>query len=226
MSTIVVNTVSDTVNANDGVTSLREAIAQAGAGDTITFSAALNHQTILVASELDITKSLTIDGDLTRWSRTSRLSQTSAPFLRRCALPRRYTTAVEASRRRQWRAVKQRVNAPAIRQVIIGEKRRGGGAGGSGRAASRRAIYNEGVPRCAMSSSRTIASSMATAGLRAAAAMEATAEARSPVSTSAVALFLRRKVAAAAMAARAGTAAAAAADRAVAASSVRNPFAQ
>src|SRR5262249_51787373 len=53
-----------TTLADSGAGSLRQAVAQANSGDTITFAAALNHQTILVASQLDITKSVTIDGDL------------------------------------------------------------------------------------------------------------------------------------------------------------------
>src|ERR1700754_1936754 len=64
MTTIIVNTVSDSINPNDGATSLREAIAQAGVGDTITFAGALNGQTILVSSQLDITRSVSINGDL------------------------------------------------------------------------------------------------------------------------------------------------------------------
>jgi hypothetical protein len=63
MSTITVDTMSDVVNANDGVTSLREAIAQAGAGDTIAFALSLDHQTITLAQGLALSRDVIIDGD-------------------------------------------------------------------------------------------------------------------------------------------------------------------
>ena len=65
-SSTIVTTLTDVVNANDGLISLREAIDNAGTagwGTTITFAAALQGQTItLNGSELTINKSVTIDG--------------------------------------------------------------------------------------------------------------------------------------------------------------------
>ncbi len=54
------------INNNDsGADSLRQAIADANAGDTITFAAGLAGQTItLTSGQLSVTKDLTIDGDL------------------------------------------------------------------------------------------------------------------------------------------------------------------
>ena len=64
---LVVTTLSDTIDAFDGVTSLREAIAFANANagaDTITFDAALDGTIRLGASgTLNVTEALTIDGD-------------------------------------------------------------------------------------------------------------------------------------------------------------------
>ncbi len=58
LSTLVV-----TNNDDSGSGSLRQAIAVANSGDTITFSRSLRGQTItLTSGELDITKSLAIDG--------------------------------------------------------------------------------------------------------------------------------------------------------------------
>ncbi|OZH53624.1 hypothetical protein AFK68_16375 [Hydrocoleum sp. CS-953] len=51
-------------NLNDsGAGSLRQAIIDAAAGDTIQFDPSLGGQTIALASELLINKNLTIDGD-------------------------------------------------------------------------------------------------------------------------------------------------------------------
>ena len=65
MSTIVVNTTSDslTLNLNDGVTTLREALAWAAAGDTIVFAASLDQQTITLVQGLVIDQNVIIDGD-------------------------------------------------------------------------------------------------------------------------------------------------------------------
>ncbi|MBR4834170.1 MAG: hypothetical protein IKU86_07555, partial [Thermoguttaceae bacterium] len=58
----LVTTNLDVVDANDGVMSLREAIAAAQAGDVVTFAPALKGQTItLSGTELEITKAITID---------------------------------------------------------------------------------------------------------------------------------------------------------------------
>ncbi len=58
--------VTKTADTDDGVCnadcSLREAIAAAGAGDTITFDAGLAGETLLLESELLITETLTLDG--------------------------------------------------------------------------------------------------------------------------------------------------------------------
>src|SRR5262249_528148 len=63
--TWTVNTTSDTTNANDLSLTLREAIAKAEAGDTITFDASLSGKTITLAdAELALTKDVTIKGDL------------------------------------------------------------------------------------------------------------------------------------------------------------------
>jgi hypothetical protein len=66
LETITVTTASDVVDANDGVTSLREAIADAGNGAEITFAPqTMGSATITLAgSELVVGKDLTIDGDL------------------------------------------------------------------------------------------------------------------------------------------------------------------
>jgi CSLREA domain-containing protein len=62
-STLTVTTAADETNPNDGVLSLREAIAAASSGDTIKFASSLSGQTItLTSGQLDITKSLTIKG--------------------------------------------------------------------------------------------------------------------------------------------------------------------
>ena len=67
MATFTVTTVNDTVNAGDGVLSLREAVAQANASaaaDTIVFANGIEGQTLVLTNgELVVTKDLTIDGD-------------------------------------------------------------------------------------------------------------------------------------------------------------------
>ena len=67
MATFTVTTAADVVNANDGVLSLREAVAQANAttsADTIVFSTGLAGQTLtLTHGELLVTADLSIDGN-------------------------------------------------------------------------------------------------------------------------------------------------------------------
>src|SRR5688572_20639591 len=67
MAIITVNSDLDNTNAGDGVTTLREAIAQASNGDTIVFSAppfgSGGPTTITLQSGLYIDKSITIIGD-------------------------------------------------------------------------------------------------------------------------------------------------------------------
>lgn len=63
--TWTVTTASDTTNADDMALTLREAIAKAAAGDTITFDASLAGQTItLEDAELALSKDITINGDI------------------------------------------------------------------------------------------------------------------------------------------------------------------
>lgn len=68
MAIITVTTSSDIVNAGDGVTSLREAVALANAGfasDIITFAAGLAGSTIiLTGGQLALTQDVIIDGDV------------------------------------------------------------------------------------------------------------------------------------------------------------------
>lgn len=68
LETFTVNSTGDTEDANDGVTTLREAITAANsttAADTITFASSLSGDTITLANgELVITNNLSIDGDL------------------------------------------------------------------------------------------------------------------------------------------------------------------
>ena len=65
-------------NTNDsGAGSLRETIANAGAGDTITFHSSIAGQTIMLSSALSITKNLTIDG--TSLNENLHIDGTSAP---------------------------------------------------------------------------------------------------------------------------------------------------
>jgi CSLREA domain-containing protein len=66
MSTFTVTTLADTIDATDGKTSLREAVASANATvgyDTITFDASLNGGLIRLGSVLTITGDLIIDAD-------------------------------------------------------------------------------------------------------------------------------------------------------------------
>ncbi|MDB5523998.1 MAG: hypothetical protein JWM58_1761 [Rhizobium sp.] len=63
--TWTVNTASDDTNANDLSLTLREAIAKADDGDTVTFYASMAGQTITLAdAELALSKNITIEGDL------------------------------------------------------------------------------------------------------------------------------------------------------------------
>ncbi|MGK7903556.1 MAG: LamG-like jellyroll fold domain-containing protein [Hormoscilla sp.] len=61
-ATIMVDTLNDTEDSGDGVTSLREALASATSGDTITFDS--GGTITLGGSQLEITKDVTIDGDI------------------------------------------------------------------------------------------------------------------------------------------------------------------
>ena len=72
LAVITVTTAADVVDAGDGVTSLREALAQAAAGDTITFDTGITR--VLLTERIDpidpdqptllrIDKSITLDGD-------------------------------------------------------------------------------------------------------------------------------------------------------------------
>ena len=78
---IVVTTTADVVNPNDGVISLREAIANAQSGDTITFDTALNGRTISIDASgnfdgggIIINKDITIDATGQNISITADLS--------------------------------------------------------------------------------------------------------------------------------------------------------
>lgn len=59
---LVVNTTLDVVDANDGLTSLREAVAAASAGDTVVFDSSLAGETISLTSSLTVDKEITISG--------------------------------------------------------------------------------------------------------------------------------------------------------------------
>ncbi|WP_425410231.1 right-handed parallel beta-helix repeat-containing protein [Hyphococcus sp.] len=62
---LIVTTLDDVVDSLDGLTSLREAIAFAENGDTITFDAALSGGTIVLAQDsLVLSDNITIDGDI------------------------------------------------------------------------------------------------------------------------------------------------------------------
>ena len=61
LSTVVVNTLQD-VTANDGKTSLREAVAAANSGDTVSFATSLSGIITLDGGELSINKNLSIVG--------------------------------------------------------------------------------------------------------------------------------------------------------------------
>ncbi|MDO4587935.1 MAG: CARDB domain-containing protein, partial [Planctomycetia bacterium] len=66
-TSIVVDSTEDTVDATDGKTTLREAIAMAQAGETITFASSLAGKTITLSGEqLDIKDGITIDASLLR----------------------------------------------------------------------------------------------------------------------------------------------------------------
>ena len=68
-----------TSNANAGPNTLRQAIIDAGDGDTIAFNLAALSETITITEDLDITKSLTIDGDNTAGSGTNVTVQVTTP---------------------------------------------------------------------------------------------------------------------------------------------------
>ena len=77
-TSIVVTSAADVVDASDGVVTLREALASANAGDTITFDNSLQGKTIALNSnlgQLTVNKTLTIDAS-SLWNET-----TSAPGL-------------------------------------------------------------------------------------------------------------------------------------------------
>jgi len=62
MAEAIANTITVTINADDGAGSLRQAIASSHSGDTINFVNGLAAQTITVSSPLNLGKDLTIDG--------------------------------------------------------------------------------------------------------------------------------------------------------------------
>src|SRR3954468_10408739 len=68
MATLTVTTTADVVNADDGVLSLREAVAQSNATttvDTINFASFIECQTLLLtAGEIVVSRDVKVDGDL------------------------------------------------------------------------------------------------------------------------------------------------------------------
>ena len=76
MATLTVTTAADVVDANDGETSLREAIAEANTttgADEIVFDAGLSSATLrLTQGEIEFRDTVRIDGDIdgdgTSWS--------------------------------------------------------------------------------------------------------------------------------------------------------------
>ena len=61
-ASLIVTTLNDTIDSTDGVTSLREAIAAAAEGDTVTFDESLAGGTITLAgSQLEIAVGITVD---------------------------------------------------------------------------------------------------------------------------------------------------------------------
>ncbi|MEO1095956.1 MAG: right-handed parallel beta-helix repeat-containing protein [Cyanobacteria bacterium J06638_28] len=70
----VIDTALDVVDANDGLTSLREAVAVADAGDTIAFANSLAGETI------SLNRSLTLDEDITLDGGTSNITISGSTF--------------------------------------------------------------------------------------------------------------------------------------------------
>ncbi len=68
-----------TSNANAGAGSLRQAIADAGAGDVIEFNLSAGNETISIASDLLLTNSVTIDGANTAGSGVAVTVQVTTP---------------------------------------------------------------------------------------------------------------------------------------------------
>lgn len=61
---LIVDTVLDVVDAYDGVTSIREAIALAKDGETVTFAESMRDQTIVLnGTPLELTKAVSLDAD-------------------------------------------------------------------------------------------------------------------------------------------------------------------
>ncbi|MDO4587954.1 MAG: right-handed parallel beta-helix repeat-containing protein, partial [Planctomycetia bacterium] len=78
---IIVDSLEDNISATDGVTTLREAIAEAQTGDTITFKSTLNGKTItLSGTQLEITKDITIDASALSKGITINANQASCVF--------------------------------------------------------------------------------------------------------------------------------------------------
>ena len=68
-----------TSNADSGAGTLRQAITDVGSGETITFNLSTGNETIIIASELLINKSLTIDGANTAGSGVPVTVQVTTP---------------------------------------------------------------------------------------------------------------------------------------------------